>query len=60
MPTLTTRKPKAKSAPRRAPAKSAEKRQKNRGPSFGEWARRVAGMMKNGPSDLSMREGFGK
>jgi hypothetical protein len=29
-------------------------------PSFGEWARSVAGMMKDGPPDLSMREGFGR
>jgi hypothetical protein len=28
-------------------------------PSFGEWARRYAGMIKNAPPDLSMREGFG-
>jgi hypothetical protein len=28
-------------------------------PSFGEWARRVSGMMKGAPPDLSMREGFG-
>jgi hypothetical protein len=59
MPTVTARKPKAKSAPRRAPVKSAEKRQKNRGPSFGEWARKYSGIMKGAPSDLSMREGFG-
>lgn len=59
MATVTTRKPKAKSAPRRAPTKPTAKRRENRGPSFGEWARRVAGMMKDGPPDLSMREGFG-
>ena len=27
--------------------------------SFGEWARRVAGMVDSGQSDLSTREGFG-
>jgi hypothetical protein len=27
--------------------------------SFGEWARRVAGMVKGAPRDLSTREGFG-
>ncbi len=59
MPTVTARKSKAKSASRRTTAKAAVKLRKNRGPSFGEWARRVAGMMKDGPSDLSMREGFG-
>ncbi len=59
MPTVTARKPTAKSAPRRAPAKSAEKVRPNRGPSFGEWARKYSGIMKGAPSDLSMREGFG-
>ena len=51
---------KSKSSPRskRAGLKPAAKR-RNRGPSFGEWARRVSGMMKDGPPDLSMREGFG-
>ena len=46
MPTLTTRKPKAK--PRPGPA-----------PSIGEWAKKYSGIMKGAPSDLSMREGFG-
>lgn len=32
---------------------------KSAGPSFGEWARRVAGMVKGAPRDLSTREGFG-
>jgi len=27
--------------------------------SFGEWARRVAGMVRSGQRDLSTREGFG-
>lgn len=59
MPTVTARKSKAKPAPRRATAKPAVKRRKNRGPSFGEWARKYSGIMKGAPSDLSMREGFG-
>jgi hypothetical protein len=29
------------------------------GPSFGEWARRVAGIVKSGRKDLSSIEGFG-
>ncbi|MBI5771760.1 MAG: hypothetical protein HZA93_28575 [Verrucomicrobia bacterium] len=59
MPTLATRKPKAKSRATRAGAKTLAKRRGSRGPSFGEWARKVSGMMKDGPPDLSMREGFG-
>jgi len=59
MPTVTTRKSKAKPAPRRATAKPAAKRRKNNGPSFGEWAKKYSGIMKGAPSDLSMREGFG-
>ncbi|MEY2881892.1 MAG: hypothetical protein RLZZ15_4272 [Verrucomicrobiota bacterium] len=59
MPTLAARTPKTKPRPARAGAKSAVKRRADRGPSFGEWARRVSGMMKNGPPDLSMRKGFG-
>jgi hypothetical protein len=57
MPTLATRKPKTRLRLRRTSPKSTNKR--TRGPSFGEWARSVAGMMKDGPPDLSMREGFG-
>ena len=59
MPTLAARKPKAKSPTRRAGPKSAAKRRRSRGPSFGEWVRQNAGIMKDGPPDLSMREGFG-
>ncbi|MSU25239.1 MAG: hypothetical protein EXS32_15655 [Opitutus sp.] len=59
MPTLATRTPKAKSRTRPSGVKSVAKRRRNRVPSFGEWARRVSGMMKDGPPDLSMREGFG-
>ena len=59
MPTLAARKPKAKSPTRRAGPKSAAKRRRSRGPSFGEWVRKYAGMVKNAPPDLSMREGFG-
>ena len=59
MPTLTTRKPKAKSRSARASAKFVAKRRLNCGPSFGEWARKYSGIMKGAPSDLSMREGFG-
>jgi hypothetical protein len=59
MPTLATRKSKAKSPMRRAGLKPAKKRRASRGPSFGEWARKYSGIMKGAPSDLSMREGFG-
>lgn len=39
---------------------SAAKRKTSRKrPSFGEWARRVAGMVKSARRDLSTREGFG-
>ena len=57
MPTLTTRKPKAKSRSARASAKSAAKRRP--GPSFSEGMKPFIGMIKNAPPDLSMREGFG-
>ena len=59
MPTLAARTPKAKSRSRRAGVKSVAKRRSNRGPSFGEWARKYSGIMKDAPPDLSMREGFG-
>ena len=59
MSTLAARPSKAKARSARADAKSAVKRPTARGPSFGKWARRVSGMMKDGPPDLSMREGFG-
>ncbi len=58
MPATATPKTKTRSHARRCGPKAAAKR-RNRGPSFGEWARRVSGMMKDGPPDLSMREGFG-
>jgi len=44
----------------RKPRAQAKGRAVNKGPSFGEWARRVAGMIKGAPSDLSTREGFGE
>lgn len=59
MPTIASRKPKAKPRSRRVDLKSAAKRRRSRGPSFGEWVRENAGIMKDGPPDLSMREGFG-
>ena len=37
----------------------AKRKVANKGPSFGEWARRVAGMVKSGRRDLSTIEGFG-
>jgi hypothetical protein len=37
----------------------AKRKVEGKGPSFGEWARRVAGMVKGAPRDLSTREGFG-
>lgn len=46
-------------ATRRKPRAQAKGRAVNKGPSFGEWARRVAGMVKSGERDLSTREGFG-
>ena len=59
MPTLASRTPKAKSRARRASPKPAAKRRSDRGPSFGEWARKYSGIVKGAPPDLSMREGFG-
>jgi hypothetical protein len=59
MPTLAARKSKAKSRSGSARTKTPAKRRPNRGPSFGEWARKYSGIMKGAPSDLSMREGFG-
>jgi len=47
-----------KSSPRKPRART-KSRTVNKGPSFGEWARRVAGMIKGAPSNLSTREGFG-
>jgi len=59
MSTLAAPSPMAKPRSRRADQKSATKRRRSRGPSFGEWIRKYAGMVKNAPPDLSMREGFG-
>jgi hypothetical protein len=56
MPTATlpsTKRPLRKSRAR------AKARAMGKGPSFGEWARRVAGIVKSGERDLSTREGFG-
>lgn len=56
------RKPVAKKSARKSVAKKPATR-KAAGPNepktFGEWAKRVAGMVKDAPSDLSTREGFG-
>jgi hypothetical protein len=59
MPTPATRKSKASTRTSRVAPKKTAKRRPSRGPSFGEWVRKYAGMVKNAPSDLSMREGFG-
>jgi len=59
MPTTAALKPKPARRSKNVSAKPAGKSRKNRGPSFGEWVLKNAGIMKNGPSDLSMREGFG-
>ena len=59
MPTAATVKPKPASPSKRGGVKPAAKRRKNRGPSFGEWARKYSGVVKGAPPDLSMREGFG-
>jgi hypothetical protein len=40
---------------RRKPRARAKGRAVNKGPSFGEWARRVAGMIKGAPSELSSK-----
>lgn len=48
----------SKSAPRKLRAKG-KRRPPSKGPSFGEWARRVAGIVRSGKGDLSVREGFG-
>jgi hypothetical protein len=37
---------------------AAEEKASARPPSFGEWVRKYAGIVKNAPPDLSMREGF--
>ncbi|MBC8041414.1 MAG: hypothetical protein H7Y06_12790 [Opitutaceae bacterium] len=57
-----TRKPAAKKSARKTVAKKPAARKAARSDepkTFGEWAKRVAGMVKSGRSDLSMREGFG-
>lgn len=48
----------SKRSPRKSRAR-AKGRAVNKGPSFGEWARRVAGIVRSGVGDLSTREGFG-
>jgi hypothetical protein len=55
MPTLAPRT--AKKASRKSGA--TKRKSANKGPSFGEWARRVAGIVRSGKGDLSTREGFG-
>ncbi len=59
MPTTAALKPKPARRPKRNGAKPVAKPRKNRGPSFGEWVKKYAGIVKNAPPDLSMREGFG-
>jgi hypothetical protein len=50
MPALTkARKPARKVTAKKIPSPKT----------FGEWAKSVAGMVKNAPRDLSTREGFG-
>ena len=44
----------SKASPRKVRART-KGRAVNKGPSFGEWARRVAGMIKGAPSDLSTK-----
>ncbi len=56
MPTLSPRA--TKPFPRKSRA-VARRKAAPKGPSFGEWARRVAGMVKSGRKDLSTIEGFG-
>lgn len=56
MPTLSSSPTKAASRKSRVIAK---RKAAAKGPSFGEWARRVAGMVKSGRRDLSTIEGFG-
>jgi hypothetical protein len=54
---IAAKKPADKSAAKKS---AAHKREKSDEPkTIGEWAKRVAGMVKSGRSDLSMREGFG-
>ena len=56
MPTLSLRTSKKIS---RKSGAVTKRKTSNRGPSFGEWARRVAGIVRSGRGDLSTREGFG-
>jgi hypothetical protein len=56
MPTISSSSAKTVVRKRRVTAK---RKSPNKGPSFGEWARRVAGMVKSGRKDLSSVEGFG-
>jgi hypothetical protein len=62
MPTSSAHAPKVSRAAavkrKQTRARAAKKKSPKR-PSFGEWVRQNAGIMKNGPPDLSMREGFG-
>ena len=57
------RKPAAKKTVRKAAGKKVVRRKADKADmpkTFGEWAKRVAGMVKDAPSDLSTREGFGR
>jgi hypothetical protein len=56
MPALS---PRASKPVSRKPRPVSKRKAARKGPSFGEWARRVAGMVKSGRSDLSTIEGFG-
>ena len=56
MPTLSSTAAKPVLRKRRVTAK---RKVAGKGPSFGEWARRVAGMVRSGQRNLSTREGFG-
>lgn len=56
---MSTASIRSRKSARRKPRARAKGRAVNKGPSFGEWARRVAGMIKDAPPDPSTREGFG-
>ena len=45
----------SKTTRRKTRARAKERAAGKNGPSFGEWARRVAGMVKSAPSDLSTK-----
>lgn len=55
MPTLAPRA--AKKASRKSVA--AKRKSANKESSFGEWARRVSGIVRSGKGELSTHEGFG-